>query len=140
MQKVFEFIERQRAKSALKKAFYNAGLFISYKNGDKTYRIFPKIHSVKIDDDKTEYVFTLINGMDPKEVMKKEYVFQQVFGRNTEVKGDLKKFVLTVHKNELPKKVKYRYSEIYPSHFASRPSQDKGFFIYFSKIISGPTR
>ncbi|GAJ40287.1 hypothetical protein [Saccharococcus caldoxylosilyticus] len=77
MQKVLEFIRRQRARFALKKAFYSAGLFIPYKNGDKTYRIFPKIHSVKIDDDQTEYVFTLINGMDPKEVSKKEYVFMQ---------------------------------------------------------------
>jgi DNA segregation ATPase FtsK/SpoIIIE, S-DNA-T family len=115
MQKVFEFIERQRAKSALKKAFYNAGLFISYKNGDKTYRIFPKIHSVKIDDDQTEYVFTLRNGMDPKEVTKKEYVFMQHFGANIELDGDHKTFVLTVYRKTFPRELKYNYSEILPA-------------------------
>jgi DNA segregation ATPase FtsK/SpoIIIE, S-DNA-T family len=115
MQKVFEFIERQRAKSALKKAFYNATLFISYKNGDKTYRIFPKIHSVKIDDDQTEYVFALLNGMDPKEVTKKEYVFMQHFGENIELDGNHKTFILTVYRKTFPRNLTYNYSEILPA-------------------------
>jgi DNA segregation ATPase FtsK/SpoIIIE, S-DNA-T family len=115
MQKIIEFIERQRAKSALKKAFYNAGLFISYKNGDKTYRIFPKIHSVKIDDDQTEYVFTLRNGMDPKEVTKKEYVFMQHFGEHIELDGDHKTFTLTIYRKTFPRNLQYNYSEIFPA-------------------------
>jgi len=114
MRKVFEFIECQRAKSALKKAFYNAGLFISYKNGDKTYKIFPKIHSVKIDDDRTEYVFTLLNGMDPKEVAKKEYVFMQHFGENIELDGNHKTFTLTIYRKTFPRNLRYNYSEIFP--------------------------
>jgi DNA segregation ATPase FtsK/SpoIIIE, S-DNA-T family len=114
MQKVREFLKRQRAKKELRKAFSAAGLYITYKSGDKEIKIFPKIHSVKIDDDQTEYVFTLINGMDPKEVTKKEYVFQQVFGRNIKVEGDLKKFVLTIYKKTLPKRIPYRYNEIFP--------------------------
>lgn len=115
MQKIIEFIERQRAKSALKKAFYNAGLFISYKNGDKTYRIFPKIHSVKIEDDQTEYIFTLRNGMDPKEVTKKEYVFMQHFGENIELDGDHKTFTLTIYRKTFPRNLPYNYSEIFPA-------------------------
>jgi DNA segregation ATPase FtsK/SpoIIIE, S-DNA-T family len=114
MRKVAQWLSRQRLKVQLKKAFHSAGLYVKYRSGDREIPIYPKIHSVVETDDKIEFVFTLLNGMDPKEVTKKEYVFQQVFGRNTEIKGDLKKFVLTVHKNELPKKVKYRYSEIYP--------------------------
>ncbi|MGG3737517.1 FtsK/SpoIIIE domain-containing protein [Aeribacillus pallidus] len=114
MQKVFEIIDRQQAKIALKKAFFNASLFISYKNGDKTYRIFPKIHSVKIDKDQTEYVFTLRNGMDPKEVTKKEYVFMQHFGANIELDGDHKTFTLTVYRKTFPKELKYNYDAILP--------------------------
>jgi DNA segregation ATPase FtsK/SpoIIIE, S-DNA-T family len=114
LQKVLEFIRRQRARFALKKAFYSAGLFIPYKNGDKTYRIFPKIHSVKIDDDQTEYVFTLINGMDPKEVSKKEYVFMQHFGANIELDGDHKTFTLTVYRKTFPKELKYDYDTFFP--------------------------
>jgi DNA segregation ATPase FtsK/SpoIIIE, S-DNA-T family len=114
MQKIFEFIERQRAKSALKKAFYNAGLFISYKNGDKTYKIFPKIHSVDITEDQTEYVFTLKNGMDPKEVMKKEYVFMQHFGENIKLDGNHKTFTLTIYRTTFPRNLQYNYPDIKP--------------------------
>jgi DNA segregation ATPase FtsK/SpoIIIE, S-DNA-T family len=114
MRKIAQWLGRQRLKAQLKKAFHSAGLYVKYRSGDREIPVYPKIHSVIKTSDKIEFVFTLLNGMDPKEVTKKEYVFQQVFGRNTEIKGDLKKFVLTVHKNELPKKVKYRYSEIHP--------------------------
>jgi DNA segregation ATPase FtsK/SpoIIIE, S-DNA-T family len=114
MQKIFEFIQRQRAKSALKKAFYNAGMFIQYKNGDKEMKIFPKIHSVKIDEDQTEYVFTLLNGMDPKDVSKKEYVFMQHFGGNIKLDGDHKKFTLTIYRKSFPKELKYDYDAILP--------------------------
>jgi DNA segregation ATPase FtsK/SpoIIIE, S-DNA-T family len=114
MRKIAQWLGRQRLKAQLKKAFHSAGLYVKYRSGDREIPVYPKIHSAIKTNDKIEFVFTLLNGMDPKEVTKKEYVFQQVFGRNTEIKGDLKKFVLTVHKNELPKKVKYRYSEIHP--------------------------
>jgi DNA segregation ATPase FtsK/SpoIIIE, S-DNA-T family len=113
MRIVVDWFVKKQLKSRLKKAFYNAGLYIKYRSGDREIPIYPKIHSAIETSDKLEFVFTLINGMDPKEVMKKEYVFQQVFGRNTEIKGDLKKFVLTVYKTQLPKKVTYRYSEIH---------------------------
>ncbi|NNU88687.1 DNA translocase FtsK [Geobacillus sp. MR] len=115
MRKVFEFIECQRLKAQLKKAFHSAGLYIPYKSGDKEIKIFPKIHSVKIDDDQTEYVFTLINGMDPKEVTKKEYVFMQHFGENIMLDGDHKTFTLTVYRKTFPRNLPYNYSEILPA-------------------------
>jgi len=114
MQKVFEFLERQQAKKQLRKAFSAAGLYFPYKSGNKEIKIFPKIHSVKIGDDKTEYVFTLIDGMDPKELLKKEYVFKQVLGRNLVIDGNLKKFVLTVYSTYIPTELKYQYHEIKP--------------------------
>lgn len=104
MRKVAQWLGRQRLKAQLKKAFYSAGLYIKYRSGDREIPVYPKIHSAIKTKDKIEFVFTLLNGMDPREVTKKEYVFQQVFGRNTEIKGDLKKFVLTltVLHNDLP--------------------------------------
>jgi DNA segregation ATPase FtsK/SpoIIIE, S-DNA-T family len=114
MQKVREFIRRQRLKARLKKAFHSAGLYIPYKSGDKTIPVYPRIHSAIETPDKIEYVFTLINGMDPKEVTKKEYVFRQVFGRNTEVKGDLKKFVLTVYKRVHNNSFGFNFAELEP--------------------------
>lgn len=103
-------------KSQLKKAFKNAGLINKYKSGDKEIIIYPKIHAVQFDykDKKTVYTFSLLNGMDPKEVKKKEYVFQQHFGRNIEIEGDLKKFVLTVYQVSMPDELTYNFKQIQP--------------------------
>ncbi|QPA33439.1 DNA translocase FtsK (plasmid) [Anoxybacillus caldiproteolyticus] len=111
MQKVVDWLSRQRLKAKLKKAFYNAGLYVPYKSGDRVIPVYPKIHSVIETANKIEFVFTLKNGMDPKEVSKKEYVFKQMFGRNIELKGDLKKFVLTIYGTKMPTVLKYRYDE-----------------------------
>jgi len=114
MQKVFDFIQRQRAKKELRKAFSAAGLYIVYQSGDKDIKIFPKIHSVKIDEDRIGYVFTLINGMDPKEVTKKEFVFHQFFGQHVEIKGDYKRFVLNIYKRVHNQAYGFNYSELEP--------------------------
>lgn len=111
---VFDLIERRRLKTRLKRAFYNAGLYVKYKSGDREIPVYPQIHSAIETSDKIEYVFTLKNGMDPKEVTKKEYVFKQVFGQHVELKGDYKRFVLTVFKHDFPKRVKYDYTEMFP--------------------------
>ncbi|WP_233130445.1 FtsK/SpoIIIE domain-containing protein [Geobacillus sp. FJAT-46040] len=63
---------------------------------------------------RVEYVFTLINGMDPKEVFKKEYVFQQVFGRHAQLEGDYKRFMLTIYHRGLPDELPYSFEKIKP--------------------------
>jgi DNA segregation ATPase FtsK/SpoIIIE, S-DNA-T family len=120
LQKVLAFLERQRAKKKLRNAFYSAGLYIPYQSGEKEIKAFPKIHSVKIDDDKLEYVFTLLNGMDPKEVTKKEFVFKQVFGQHVEIKGDYKRFILTVYKRVHNQAFGFDYNELEPLMFPFR--------------------
>jgi DNA segregation ATPase FtsK/SpoIIIE, S-DNA-T family len=120
MRMVVDWFVKKQLKSRLKKAFYNAGLYIKYRSGDREIPIYPKIHSAIETSDKLEFVFTLINGMDPKEVTKKEYVFQQVFGRNTEIKGDLKKFVLTVYKRVHNHTFGFKYEELEPLMFPFR--------------------
>jgi DNA segregation ATPase FtsK/SpoIIIE, S-DNA-T family len=114
MQKIFDFFQRERAKSRLRRAFSSAGIYIPYRNGDKQIKVFPKIHSVQFKEDKVVFTFTLVDGMDPKELIKKEYVFKQVFGSSLELKGNLKKFVLTVYSTEMPTKLNYRYDEFKP--------------------------
>jgi DNA segregation ATPase FtsK/SpoIIIE, S-DNA-T family len=103
-----------RLKKRLKNAFYNAGLYIPYKSGDKVIPIYPRIHSADETDDKIEFVFTLKNGMDPKEVAKKEFVFQQTFGQYVEIKGDYKRFVLTVYKRIHNQTFGFNYVELEP--------------------------
>jgi DNA segregation ATPase FtsK/SpoIIIE, S-DNA-T family len=103
-----------RLKKRLKNAFYNAGLYIPYKSGDRVIPIYPRIHSAEETDDKIEFVFTLKNGMDPKEVAKKEFVFQQTFGQYVELKGDYKRFTLTVYKRVHNDSFGFNFAELEP--------------------------
>jgi DNA segregation ATPase FtsK/SpoIIIE, S-DNA-T family len=112
--KVVNWLGRQRLKAQLKKAFHSAGLYVPYKSGDRVIPIYPKIHSADETDDKIEFVFTLKNGMDPKEVTKKEYVFQQVFGQHVEIKGDYKRFVLTIYKRVHNDSFGFNFAELEP--------------------------
>jgi S-DNA-T family DNA segregation ATPase FtsK/SpoIIIE len=103
------------ARVRLVKAFRLADLAIKHTtvNG-KTIRKFPTIHSVKFFDERTEFVFTVPNGLDPKNVRKQSYVFRQVFGRSTELRGDLKRFVLNVYSRSLSPEIAYSYDDIAP--------------------------
>jgi DNA segregation ATPase FtsK/SpoIIIE, S-DNA-T family len=108
------FIRNQSAKARLRRCFKSAGLIDKHKSGDKEVIVYPKIHDVKFDFEKKSirYVFTLVNGTDPKEVLKKEYVFNQYFGKNIEIDGDYKKFELTVFQNGLEKELTYKYADV----------------------------
>jgi DNA segregation ATPase FtsK/SpoIIIE, S-DNA-T family len=109
-----EFIKNQTAKAKLRRCFKSAGLIDKHKSGDKEVIVYPKIHDVKFDEElkATRYIFTLVNGMDPKEISKKEFVFMQHFGKNIELEGDYKKFELKVYQNGLVKELIYRYDDI----------------------------
>lgn len=109
-----EWFKKQQMKSVLRKCFRSAEIYQIYKSGDKTIYIYPKIHSVQLKENKTVFTFTLRNGMNPKEIMKKEYVFQQVFGKQIEINGDVKKFTLTIYHNAFDNKVLYKYHSFYP--------------------------
>ncbi len=108
-----EFIVKQRAKNELISAFSNMGLYKTYKKGNgRDLKTYPKIHSVDIQEDKTEYVFTLLNGLDPKELQKKEYVLIQHFGKNFKLEGEHKRFVLTIYHTSIEKELIYQTEEI----------------------------
>lgn len=67
----------------------------------------PTIHDVSFSSKKNKYIFTLPNGMNPKLLTDKLYVFHQIFGSNIELTGDAKNFELTIHKSQLPSEVPY---------------------------------
>ncbi|MBK5482986.1 DNA translocase FtsK [Peribacillus sp. TH16] len=104
------WLAKQKAKAELLKAFRNGEIGNHYSYSSNSGLIYPKIHSVQFDNKKKTlmYVFTLPTGMDPKEVMKKEYCFKQVFGERIELKGDIKKFTLTVFTAPIPNLVRYK--------------------------------
>jgi DNA segregation ATPase FtsK/SpoIIIE, S-DNA-T family len=101
-------------KVKMMNCFRAANLYFKSKSGDKTIYIYPKVHSVvkKNEENCTEITFTLMNGLDPSEVKKKLYVFQQFFGRSIELKGDLKKYTLFVYHTELKTDLIYKYKNI----------------------------
>lgn len=110
-----KLIYRAKARRELIKAFRSAGLCRIYKSKGGSDRVsYPIIHDVHFDEKEKSlrYVFTLLNGMDPKEVAKKEYVFRQHFGRNVELRGDLKRYVLTIYSEAMTAELAYKAQEI----------------------------
>jgi len=115
------YIQQQLFKTKyrykLKQFFRRSGLFMTSKLGDKSIYAYPPIHSIKRKDKEncTEIVFSLLNGLDPKEMtMKKYYVFEQIFGNAIALKGDTKTFTLTIYDNPLKSNLLYNYKEIAP--------------------------
>lgn len=104
------FFLKLKQRGKLIKAFRSAGLYKTVGSDER--KIFPIVRSVKINEHSTEFVFTLLNGTDPKEVNKKEYVFMQYFGKNIKIEGEIKKFVLTVYQKSFSKELKYQPEEI----------------------------
>ncbi|MEH7526739.1 FtsK/SpoIIIE domain-containing protein, partial [Bacillus sp. JJ1503] len=111
-----EYFYKQKVKSKLLDCFRSAEIFFTAKSGNRTVYIYPKIHSIvnKEKDNLTEIVFTLKNGMNPTDLIKQRFVFEQYFGKSIDLKGDLKKFVLTVYNKPLTSNVVYSYDEIFP--------------------------
>jgi len=102
-------------RKKLIKAFRSADMYLKYKTTADTERqILPKIHYVNISDSSTTITFTLPNGLDPKLLKKNYYVFEQYFGQNVELDGEVKRFTLTVNKGALSKELTYNYATIEP--------------------------
>lgn len=108
------YMSNMRMKSKLLDCFRSSGIYFANKRGNKTIYYYPKIHSCeyKNEENKTQLVFTLRNGQDPKEIKQKEYIFQQYFGKNIEIKGDLKKFILNVYHKRMSNELVYSYKAI----------------------------
>jgi DNA segregation ATPase FtsK/SpoIIIE, S-DNA-T family len=98
-----------KARQKLIKAFKESGIYKSIGNDER--KIYPKIHNIP-NEKYNYYSFTLPNGIDPKLLKKKFYVFQQVFGEGVHLDGEFKQFKLTVKESKKIPQVKYDYQEI----------------------------
>jgi DNA segregation ATPase FtsK/SpoIIIE, S-DNA-T family len=103
------FIENIKARQKLIKVFKESGIYKTFGSDER--KIFPKIHSIP-NDKYNYYVFTLPNGVDPKLLRKKFYVFQQIFGDGVYLDGEFKKFTLTIKESKRIAEVNYDYQEI----------------------------
>lgn len=106
-----ELWAKLKVRHKVMQAFKSGELFL----GTIDRPIFPKIRKVTIQSHSTSVAFSLPRGLNPKELEKKEYIFQQVFGTNIELKGEVKEFQLIVWASVLPSVLKYDYQRYLPS-------------------------
>jgi S-DNA-T family DNA segregation ATPase FtsK/SpoIIIE len=106
---------KMKAKSKLMQTFRSGGIHLTYKTGQKTYYTMPKIHAIDPQDNKLVYVFSIPLGLDPKEVTKRVWLFQQQFGTNVELEQTNKRFILTIHYKSIPKDFTYNYQKFLPT-------------------------
>ncbi|CCW05438.1 MULTISPECIES: FtsK/SpoIIIE domain-containing protein [Bacillus] len=109
MEIIKEWFHRKALKHQLIEVFDKAGLYREQQTRGGKVPIYPKIHAVSSSKESVKYVFTIPNGLDPKTIEKKWFCFQQIFGRNVAIEGDIKKFVLDVFYSDAGLK-QYNYS------------------------------
>lgn len=110
---ITEWIMKQRATDALRQVFKTGEIGISYDYSNSDGMIYPKIRRVKFDkkNQTISYSFSLPMGLDPKEIMKKEYCFKQMFGDNIQLTGGVKEFKLLVFFESLTNEFLYDHEQ-----------------------------
>jgi S-DNA-T family DNA segregation ATPase FtsK/SpoIIIE len=108
-----QFFHKRVHANRLKKAFNYAGLYYQTKHKGNTIKTFPYILDIRLKEDKTIYVFRLPHGVDPKELVKKEYVFKSMYGSLIEFKMG-NPISLTVYKTVHFGEYDYNFEELYP--------------------------
>lgn len=109
------FTRKQIMKRKLVKTFRAGNLHLTYKNGQTTQLIMPKIHAVQILEAGVRYVFTVPLGLNPIDVENKLWLFHAQFGENIELVRENKRFTLSVYTSSLPNTLTYDYEAILPS-------------------------
>ncbi|PEF02083.1 cell division protein FtsK [Bacillus thuringiensis] len=106
---VKDWFHKQNLKNQLIEVFGKAGLYVDHQTRGGKVPIFPQIHNISSTQESVRYIFTIPNGLDPKNIEKKWFCFQQILGRNVTIEGDIKRFVLNVFHSDAGLKL-YNYS------------------------------
>lgn len=119
-------IPENKYRYKLRKVFTTGELFVfrndlfraltqSITKGDiKGTKVLPKIHRVYYEDKKYVLVFSIPFGLNPDNVIKNKWLFEQQFGTNIDIQRDNKRFILTVFTDKTPSVVPYSYADILP--------------------------
>lgn len=107
---------KMKLRGSLMRAFKLGGIHKEVKTESKTYTRFPKIHEVHIDEENeaVRFTFTLPDGANPDLVLKQEWVFKQCFGKNIEITGKVKKFILWCYSKDMSTEIPYEFKKIKP--------------------------
>ncbi|PDY44906.1 FtsK/SpoIIIE domain-containing protein [Bacillus pseudomycoides] len=110
-----EWLKKRKYRYQLEEVFKKAKLFEEHVTRGGKIPIYPKIHDVFEEKESVRYTFTLPNGVDPAQIQKKWFCFQQILGKNLMIEGDIKKFVLHVfHSHAGLKQYTYHYKQWLP--------------------------
>ncbi|PEK11729.1 FtsK/SpoIIIE domain-containing protein [Bacillus toyonensis] len=109
------WLKKKKYKYQLEEVFKKAKLYDEHITRGGKVPIYPKIHDVYEGKESVRYTFTLPNGVDPAQIHKKWFCFQQILGENLMMEGNIKKFVLHVfHSNASLQPYDYSYKQWQP--------------------------
>ncbi|WP_075312682.1 FtsK/SpoIIIE domain-containing protein [Bacillus wiedmannii] len=109
------WLKKKKYKYQLEEVFKKAKLYDEHVTRGGKLPIYPKIHDVYEGKESVRYTFTLPNGVDPAQIHKKWFCFQQILGENLMMEGTIKKFVLHVfHSNASLQPYDYIYKQWQP--------------------------
>ncbi|MEK7014133.1 FtsK/SpoIIIE domain-containing protein [Bacillus sp. FSL M7-1020] len=109
------WLKKKKYKYQLEEVFKKAKLYDEHITRGGKVPIYPKIHDVFVGNESVRYTFTLPNGVDPAQIHKKWFCFQQILGENLMMEGNIKKFVLHVfHSNASLQPYDYSYKQWQP--------------------------
>jgi S-DNA-T family DNA segregation ATPase FtsK/SpoIIIE len=92
------FLINLKRRKNLIKAFKSAGIYKSFQTDNGERFIYPKIQDIRDTKKTIKYVFTLPVGVNPDLLKKQYFVFEQIFGKNIKIEGEIKTFILSVRK------------------------------------------
>ncbi|MGU7369545.1 FtsK/SpoIIIE domain-containing protein [Bacillus cereus] len=109
------WLKTKKYKYQLEEVFKKAKLYNEHITRGGKVPIYPTIHDVYEGKESVRYTFTLPNGVDPAQIHKKWFCFQQILGENLMMEGTIKKFVLHVfHSNASLQPYDYSYKQWQP--------------------------
>ncbi|WP_052158657.1 FtsK/SpoIIIE domain-containing protein [Halobacillus sp. BBL2006] len=99
-------------KNRLKNAFRIGDICYERKKDSKTFKSYPYIVDYRERKELVEYIFKLPQGLNPEDLMKKEYVFRQIFGQKYTLEGDGLVYVLRVFTKDIDQSFDFDWSEL----------------------------
>lgn len=93
---VKEWLKKRKYRYQLEEVFKKAKIYDEHITRGGKVPIYPKIHDVYEGKESVRYTFTLPNGVNPEQIHKKWFCFQQILGENLMIEGNIKKFILHV--------------------------------------------
>ena len=75
-----EWLQKRKYKHQLEIVFRKAKLYDEHVTRGGKVPVYPKIHDILKQKESVRYTFTLPDGVDPAQIQKKWFCFQQILG------------------------------------------------------------